>query len=265
MVTVPSKDGTNIASWRSGTGPALVLVHGTTVDHTAWDGVRPELEPSFTVYAMDRRGRGGSGDAPTFAVEREVEDVAAVVDSIDGAVHVMGHSYGAIPALEAARLTSKIASLVLYDPPMIGFGPDELPAGILEELEALVAQDRRDEAVGWIFQRMQGRSPGEVEEMRADPTWASRVASVHTVPRELRAGGVEYRFAWSGFEEMRQPTLLLQGELSPARLRASVAALHALLPTSRVVVLQGQGHAGLRTAPDLVAAEVLTFLRSNVD
>ena len=91
MVTVRSKDGTNIASWRSGTGPALVLVHGTTVDHTAWDGVRPALEPSFTVYAMDRRGRGGSGDAPTFAVEREVEDVAALVDSIDGAVHVMGH------------------------------------------------------------------------------------------------------------------------------------------------------------------------------
>ena len=90
-VTARSGDGTEIACWRSGTGPALVLVHGSTVDHTAWDGVRPELEPSFTVYAMDRRGRGGSGDAPTFAVEREVEDVAAVVDSIDGAVHVMGH------------------------------------------------------------------------------------------------------------------------------------------------------------------------------
>ena len=260
MVTVPSKDGTTIAAWRSGTGPALVLVHGTTVDHTAWDGVRPALEPSFTLYAMDRRGRGGSGDGPTFSVEREAEDVAAVVESIDGAVHVVGHSYGALPILEAARLTSNVASLVLYDPPAISMGSDELPPGLLEELEGLIAQDRRDEAAGRVYQRILGRSPEEIEQVRAEPSWSSRVASAHTVPRELRAG-LEYRFAWNGARAIEQPTLLLTGELSPPRLRASVAALHAVLPTSRVAILQGQGHAGLRTAPNLVAAEVHDFLR----
>jgi pimeloyl-ACP methyl ester carboxylesterase len=74
MVTAVSTDGTKITSWRTGTGPALVLVHGTAVDHTGWDGVVPELAPYFTVYAMDRRGRGASGDGPVFALEREVED-----------------------------------------------------------------------------------------------------------------------------------------------------------------------------------------------
>ena len=87
MVTVLSKDGTTIASSRSGAGPALVLVHGATGDHTAFHGVLPELEPRLTVYAMDRRGRGGSGDHPTYAVEREAEDIAAVVTrSVDRCV-----------------------------------------------------------------------------------------------------------------------------------------------------------------------------------
>jgi len=186
------------------------------------------------------------------------------VNAIGSRVQVMGHSYGALLAVEAARLTPKIAGLLLYDPPMISFGSDELPAGTVEQLEALVAQARRDEAVGWLLQRL-GRSPAEVEVLRADPTWAGRVASIHTVAREMRAGGVEYRFDWSGFENIQQPTLLLQGELSPARLRASVAAIHALMPDSRVVTLEGQGHAALITAPNEVAAKVLKFLRSDRD
>lgn len=110
-MTVVSKDGTQIASWRSGKGPALVLVHGTTADHTIWDGLVPRLTPYVTVYAMDRRGRGASGDNKAFAVEREVEDVAAVVNGIGGRVDVMGHAYGALWALEAATLTPNIARL----------------------------------------------------------------------------------------------------------------------------------------------------------
>jgi pimeloyl-ACP methyl ester carboxylesterase len=117
MLTVVSRDGTEIAAWRSGSGPPLVLVHGGTTDHTNWDGVVSELGRHFTVYAMDRRGRGGSGDAPTYAVEREFEDVATIVDRLGGPVHLMGHSYGALCALEATRLTSNIAKLVLYEPP----------------------------------------------------------------------------------------------------------------------------------------------------
>jgi len=94
---ITSRDGTPIAAWRSGQGPALLLVHGTVADHsTTWRLARHELEQRFTIYAMDRRGRGGSGDAPDYALQREAEDVAAVVDSIGEPVNLLGHSYGAL-------------------------------------------------------------------------------------------------------------------------------------------------------------------------
>jgi pimeloyl-ACP methyl ester carboxylesterase len=147
MLTALSKDGTQIACWRSGTGPAMVLVHGSTSDHTNWDGVRSELEPSLTVYAMDRRGREASGDAQPYAAAREFEDVAAVVDEIGGPVHVAGHSWGAVCALEAARLTRNIARMVLYDPSVISTRSPDVPFPVPDELDALIAQDRRDEAL----------------------------------------------------------------------------------------------------------------------
>ena len=105
MESTVSHDGTVIGFWRSGAGPALLLVHGTTADHTRWAPIVPHLEPYFTLYAMDRRGRGGSGDAPGYDLMREVEDVAAVVEAIGGPVFVLAHSYGAACSLEASLLT----------------------------------------------------------------------------------------------------------------------------------------------------------------
>lgn len=265
MVTVPSKDGTPIASWRSGTGPHVVLVHGATADHTAWDGVRAELEPSFTVDAMERRGRGASGDAQTYAAEREFEDVAAVVDDIGGPVDVVGHSWGAVCALEASRLTRNIARLVLYEPTVISTRSGETPYGLADELDQLIADDRRDEALGRFYQEVLGMSAEVLEQQRSTPAWASRVAAAHTVPREMRAIELTYRFAWSAVQQFDRPILLLRGEVTLPIMRASTAALEAVLPTSRVVILQGQGHAGLRTAPKLVAAEVREFLRRDAD
>ena len=114
--TVTSKDGTPIAYWRSGEGPPLVLVHGTTADHSRWTPVLPAFEQRFTVCAVDRRDRGGSGDSEDYSIEREFEDVAAVVDSIGEPVDLLGHSYGAVCALEAALLTRNVHKLVLYEP-----------------------------------------------------------------------------------------------------------------------------------------------------
>ena len=105
---VTSKDGTPLAYWRCGEGPPLVLVHGTAADHSRWGPVLPAFEERFTVYAVDRRGRGGSGDSDEYAVEREFEDVAAVVDSLGEPVNLLGHSYGALCALEAALLTRNV-------------------------------------------------------------------------------------------------------------------------------------------------------------
>src|SRR5579871_4413329 len=99
METIRSKDGTMIAFQRSGTGPPLVLAHGTTADHTRWAPVLPAFEQYFTVYAPDRRGRGDSGDAEQYVIEWEFEDIVALVSSIDEPVFLLGHSYGALCSL----------------------------------------------------------------------------------------------------------------------------------------------------------------------
>src|SRR5687767_1129250 len=109
MQTVESRDGTRIAFWRSGSGPPLLLVHGATADHTTtWRFVLQEFERRFTVYAMDRRGRGCSGDSAAYDLQREAEDVVAVIDSIGEPVHLLGHSYGGLCAIEAALLTRNV-------------------------------------------------------------------------------------------------------------------------------------------------------------
>ena len=111
--SVTSRDGTQIAYWTSGSGPPLVLVHGAPADHTRWRPLLPYLEPHVTVHALDRRGRGASGDAPAYRLEREYDDVAAVVDAVAAAsgqqVDVYGHSHGGIVAFGAATLTPNAA------------------------------------------------------------------------------------------------------------------------------------------------------------
>jgi pimeloyl-ACP methyl ester carboxylesterase len=165
------------------------------------------------------------------------------VDEIGGPVDVVCHSWGAVCALEAARLTHNIARLILYDPVVISTRSPDLPYGLADELDGLIAQDRRDEALSIFYQRAM-RMPSELlEQLRADLAWPGRVASARTITREMRAVEVKYRFAWNGAREIHHPMLLVLGELSPPLMHASAAALHAVLPTSRVVVLKGQGMA----------------------
>src|SRR5918994_4419958 len=154
--SVTSKDGTAIAYWTSGDGPPLVLVHGTPADHTRWRPLLPYLESYTTVHAMDRRGRGGSGDGPEYALEREYEDVAAVVDAVaeasGSAVDVYGHSHGGLCAFGAAMLTSNIHKLVLYE----GWpapNPEALaiPSDVQERMDALLAEGERERALEVFF------------------------------------------------------------------------------------------------------------------
>jgi pimeloyl-ACP methyl ester carboxylesterase len=129
--TVASADGTQLAVWKSGEGPPLVLVHGATADHSRWAPALPALEEHFTVYNFDRRGRGKSGDAADYALEREYEDVVAVVESAGTEVNLLGHSHGGVCALEAALLSDRIRKLVLYEPPM---GFLATPREVVQEL-----------------------------------------------------------------------------------------------------------------------------------
>jgi pimeloyl-ACP methyl ester carboxylesterase len=257
--TVTSKDGTTIAYWRSGEGPPLVLVHGTTADHSRWTPVMTAFERRFTVCAIDRRGRGGSGDPDDYAIGREFEDVAAVVDSLGEPAFLLGHSYGALCALEAALLSRNVRKLVLYEPPMDVSGEGINPPGIVDRLEAMLEAGERDGVVATMMREVAGAPPEVVEYMRSFPAWQARVAAAHTIPRELRAPEA-YRFDPERFRDLEVPTLLLIGGDSPATFEEAERAVAQALPSSRMLVLPGQGHVAMDTAPDLFTSEVLRFL-----
>lgn len=156
MDKVKSKDGTLIAYERSGTGPALVLVHGTSADHTRWAPVLPMLEQNFTVYALDRRGRDQSGDSAVYSIELEYEDIAAVVSSIREPVNLLGHSYGALICLEAALRITNLNKLILYEP---SFYLDEplYPPDLKVRIQSLLDLGNREESWQYSSERSLAR------------------------------------------------------------------------------------------------------------
>ena len=263
LTRVTSRDGTEIGFWTSGEGPPLVLVHGGTADHTRWRPVLPLLEPHRTVIAVDRRGRGASGDAPGYRVEREFEDIAAVVAAAaqrsGGPVDLLGHSFGGLCALGAATLTPNLRTLVLYEPPSVA-GPEAFPPDLLERLEALLADGAREVLLETFFREAVMMPDEELALFRTLPAWQGRIAAAHTLPRELRAV-----FDGGGFEPDRAatiavPALMLLGGDSPALVRTETETVAAALPDVRVAVLAGQQHIAIDTAPELFAEHVLAFL-----
>jgi pimeloyl-ACP methyl ester carboxylesterase len=212
------------------------------------------------VYTVDRRGRGESGDTEPYAIEREYEDIAAVIDSIDNPVHVLGHSYGALCSLEAALLTENIRKLILYEP-YIPTGIDAYPPGIADRIQELVDAGDRDGAVSTMFRELVKISEREIEMLRSLPSWMGRLAAAHTIARETRAEE-EYKFDPGRFRGLNVPLLMLLGEESPPSLKKATEVVHEALPDSRIAVLSGQQHIAMNTAPELFAGEVLKFLLS---
>ena len=259
MGRITSKDGTPIACWRFGEGPPLMLVHGSISDHTYWKPVLAALEERFTVHAMDRRGRGESGDSGDYAIDREFEDVAAVVDSVGEPVKLLGHSYGAICSLEAVALTSYVDKLVLYEPPLNVSGEKMYPPGFIERLESMLEAGDRDGVIEAMMREVVGMPPEEIDYLRLRPTWQTMVASAHTLPRELRANE-DYPFDPARFGDMRTPTLLLGGGDSSPYLQEVNRALAEVLPNSHIAVMRGQGHQAVETGPGFFTVEVLRFL-----
>ena len=260
MEKVRSKDGTLIAYERSGAGPALVLVHGTTADHTRWGYVLPHLEQRFTVYAVDRRGRGQSGDSAVYSLEREYEDVAAIVDSIPGTVNLLGHSYGALICLEAALRVTNISKLILYEP-YVSTGRTIYPPSVRARIQALLDSDDREGVLLVFFREIVGVPEDQLEALRNETAWAGRLAAAHTIPREF--ADEDYILDPRCFENLNVPTMLLQGSKSPDFVKTATEMVHAALPNSRIVVMPGQQHIAMRTAPEMFVRLVVGFLTAS--
>jgi pimeloyl-ACP methyl ester carboxylesterase len=252
---VRTPEGVEIACEVSGEGPPLVLVHGAGSARWGFSFLRPHLEGRYTVIAIDRRGRGDSTDGDGYAVEREFDDVAAVVRAAaaDGGEPLLfGHSYGALVSAGAAALIEGLPRLVLYEPPMGGVLAE--PA-LIERWEVSIAAGDRAGMVSEFLRVIGGYTDADLEEMRASPVWELRKAVAHTLPRELSAEA-EFDLDKLALAGLELPVVLLVGSESPAWAKRSTDAYARALPNVTVRALQGQGHGAVAAAPELVAAEL---------
>ena len=260
---VRSRDGTPIAVFSSGDGPPLVLVHGSTADHTTFRVVGPRFARRFRVHAIDRRGRGASGDTRAYAIEREFEDVSAVAEAVRGesgvTADVFGHSYGGRCALGAALLTETIGRVVSYEGAPTPPGASYHPAGIETRLRERLAAGDRDGALALFLAEVVGMSAADLDAYRANPVWPARAAAAGTILRELEAEA-NPAASLDRLGAVRQPVLQLLGGESLPVFRDATLALDERLSDGRVVVIDGARHAAHHTHPEAVIEAVESFL-----
>jgi pimeloyl-ACP methyl ester carboxylesterase len=252
METVRSADGTTIAFERFGAGSPLIFVVGAFCDRTAPRSVAELLAADLAVFTYDRRGRGDSADTPPYSVDREIEDLDAMIGAAGGSAAVFGHSSGAVLALEAAAQGVPITKLAVYEPPYIVDETRARPEQLRERVSALVASGRRGDAVK-LFLTEGPEVPAEIiAAMEAGPGWAPMEALAPTLPYDLAICG-DQTLAVDRLGKISIPTLALSGGASPGWARNAVAAVAAAIPGAEHVSLAGQTHG----AADDVLAPVL--------
>jgi pimeloyl-ACP methyl ester carboxylesterase len=267
---VRSADGTPIAVFSSGAAAPgtrpLVLVHGTLGDHTVFRAVGPLIARRRRIHAIDRRGRGASGDAPGYAISREFEDVAAVATELSreagGAVDVLGHSFGGRCALGASLRTNAIRRVICYegapprDPrPASAYQPRGFAALLWADLE----RGANDVAVERFMRTVVGMDDAGIARYRADPVWPRRTAAAVTLPRELD-GSNDPAAGLDVLSAVRAPVLQILGSASSAVFAENTAALDGRLPHGQVATIDGAAHAAHHTHPEAFVATVEEFL-----
>jgi pimeloyl-ACP methyl ester carboxylesterase len=262
-MTVTSKDGTVIDFERAGEGPAVILVGGGLVDRSENAPLVPELASRYTVCNYDRRGRGGSGDTPPYALERELEDIEALIAGLGGRAHLYGVSSGGALALEAAAAGLDVDRVAVYEVPYC-VRPDmrERWNNYVVELERTLATGRGDDAVS-LFMRLVGASDADIAGARQSPFWAASAAIAPTLAYDaacLRDGVPPAAFA-----NITRPVLILTGEpggdatvggLPGDFFTAAAARLADVVPRARREQLPGQQHVA---DPKVVAPRLADF------
>ena len=251
---VDSADGTRIAYRASGRGDPILLVHGGSTSSADWLLVLPLLRGRFRVATMDRRGRADSADGADYAIEREAEDVLAVLDAV-GAELLVGHSYGALCSILAAERTDRLRRLVLYEPP-IAVGEDRLGG-----VDELVAEGDLD-AVVEEFLRSAGTPEDQLEEIRSSRAWPLLLDAAPTLPRELRASR-----AWrSPRGPIDVPALFLLGAETDSPIYLDgLDELQAAFPDARRAPIPGQRHIAHVFAAEVVADLIADFCGKGLD
>lgn len=245
MQQVTSADGTRIAFEQLGEGPSVLLVTGALNDRTSRAAGLPlarALASQYRVIAFDRRGRRDSTDTPPYSIQREVEDVAALLAELGGKPFVYGHSSGGLLALEAAHAGLPIQKLALYEPPLaLGEGRAPLPPDLVERLGTLVSEDKRSEAVALFLTRAVGIPEPAVHGMTQAPHWPGLMALAHTLRYDAELAE-DPAAILARAPELRVPSRVFGGERSPAWMKLAVEKLSAALPGAERVLLPGQTH-----------------------
>lgn len=254
---VRSADGTCIGYLRLGSGRGLVISHGSLTIGEDWLPVAGRLADRFACFVISRRGHGRSGAGRSQSLERECEDIAAVLALAGPGAHLLGHSYGAICALETAVRTP-VGKLVLYEPPL-SVDYHTVNSDDLAAYRSAIEAGRLEEALAGGFRRFIRMHETQLEELMKTPLWPEMVKLAPTWVPELAAiSGLEPGV--DRYRSLSNPTLLLVGaDTQPHHITAS-EALQRALPNVRTVTLQGQGHEAHVTVPDSVAAAIAEFL-----
>jgi pimeloyl-ACP methyl ester carboxylesterase len=260
--TAISKDGTSIVYDKVGEGPVLVFVDGATAVRAYDVSLANVLAAEFTVVSYDRRGRGESGDTLPYAVEREFEDLDAVIAANGGSAYVFGQSSGAVLALRAAAAGLPITKLAVYEPPfLVNDARPPLPADYVEHLDELVAAGKRGDAYAYFMTTAVGMPAEMVDSMRGEPFWPAMEEVAHTIAYDGRIMGDTMRgnpLSPEPWSRVTAPTLVLAGGASPEFMRDGARALADIVPDATFRVLEGQEHGA---ADDVLAPELVSFFK----
>jgi len=265
MSKVISADGTSIAFDQTGQGPAVILVASALADRSDAAKLAGLLAERFTVINYDRRGRGDSGDTKPYAVEREVEDLEALIEAAGGSAFMFGSSSGSVLALRGAASGLNVKKLAVYEPP---FRVDDapLPADFQSRLNELLAADRRGDAVKYFMRTDMGVPAVILALIRFLPgTWRKLTAMAHTLPYEYAVMGDTLAGRPLSAEPwacVTIPTLVMDGSKSPVRLRSAAAALTGVLPNPQRRTLAGQDHSAVVRSPNALAAVLVEFFNA---
>lgn len=263
---VVSADGTDIAFEQSGSGPAVILVASALADRSDTTKLAGLLAEHFTVINYDRRGRGASGDADTYAVEREIEDIAALITHAGGSASLFGSSSGAVLALRAAAAGLNIDRLALYEPPfVVADGDDGPPTDLAQHITALLAQGRDSDAVKYFMTKVQGMPGIAVFFMKLMPKmWANLTRLARTLPYDIAVMGDTQQGKPLDAEEWKGanvPTRVLTGGKSPAAFQRAARAVTEILPQADHRTLPGLNHGAVVMAPKKIAPQLTEFLK----
>jgi pimeloyl-ACP methyl ester carboxylesterase len=257
MKTVASADGTAIAFDRLGAGPPVIMVGAAFNARSGLAPLSEALAPHFTVFNYDRRGRGDSGDVQPYAVEREIEDIDALIAEAGGSSAVFGYSSGATLALQAAAHGLAFSKLALYEAPfLVDDSRPPLAADLPERLAALVAAGRRGEAVELYQTEAIGMPEDVVAQIRHAPFRPGLESIAHTLVYDATIVG-DMTLPARLVAGIETPTLVIDGDQSPELLRNAARALADALPSGEGCTLAGQGH---DIDPDATATALEEFL-----